>query len=769
MSSMLLLAMALAVCLPLVIDYQGSQTNKWLLLGFVCQEVFFAVWFDYQMCTIAAKFAALGEGSHFKQRHRQLRLRAAKWSFIQGTFFVICAVVVLVMQNISSDLEVGYPTLLVVRTFMSCFIVVALGMKPVNNAAATYARLRQQSGFSQFFGSKRKVFQHDSGDQLNTPLLSPASGVDSGAGSDSEPAAASGDAALQAAGVNARHRASSAASSVENKGSEDGGSVDHSRVRRPSNALTAASSNYPQRRASSASSFSNASLDSMQTVLKPTRGEPCGARAGRVVQYACMQSGRILTEKYERRHRGEYGQRAPGRRLFLIIGTACTAYVVHELYEWVAGATAEERVQQYLHEFDSGVSWPKNGTVFNGALNQYHNSEWWQLGFFFAALAALVLAILAEVPWCWCARGAWYWGRWGRGAGHGRLRLQASQFCAMLVLPLLGCGFLVIALPDYIAESNISTLCPSCGKEFTKVVRQMAGRAIGLAFAALFTAKMLAMLLAAPPSILRGISVKLIDTIKSGDPLGQAPALRLLFSTALLLTPIVTGLPLIVLTQYFGTEQIVWLTVAFLVVPTLLCQFVWLTRTEWSTFGVYASAMLSYMGTLIGIIVLVAKQAGALHRLWSILRHDASIWVEGAADFCVGLVVLCDVVYARLEIPDSQHSHLGFRGSDPALLAASAGAAAYGTMNSSYYLPRPQEEDQHGRATAGGKAVRAALANRGDSSGHDTDSSVPGTPPQPLTPSRSGKRRRQRRRPQPVRQPLIHAEAGGSPGEASLE
>ena len=46
-SSMLLLAMALAVCLPLVIDYQGSQTNKWLLLGFVCQEVFFAVWFDY--------------------------------------------------------------------------------------------------------------------------------------------------------------------------------------------------------------------------------------------------------------------------------------------------------------------------------------------------------------------------------------------------------------------------------------------------------------------------------------------------------------------------------------------------------------------------------------------------------------------------------------------------------------------------------------------------------------------------------------------------
>ena len=60
-----------------------------------------------------------------------------------------------------------------------------------------------------------------------------------------------------------------------------------------------------------------------------------------------------------------------------------------------------------------------------------------------------------------------------------------------------------MGLPDYLQASNLDTICPFCGYDFNKTVRQVAEFTIGLFFACLFTFQLIPILITIAPALVR--------------------------------------------------------------------------------------------------------------------------------------------------------------------------------------------------------------------------------------------------------------------------
>merc|ERR1719361_963466 len=69
---------------------------------------------------------------------------------------------------------------------------------------------------------------------------------------------------------------------------------------------------------------------------------------------------------------------------------------------------------------------------------------------------------------------------------------------------------IVVGLPDYLETSNLDEICPYCGYDFNRTVRQIAEFSIGLFFACLFTFQLIPILVTIGPALVRASVLILI-------------------------------------------------------------------------------------------------------------------------------------------------------------------------------------------------------------------------------------------------------------------
>merc|ERR1719310_986291 len=69
---------------------------------------------------------------------------------------------------------------------------------------------------------------------------------------------------------------------------------------------------------------------------------------------------------------------------------------------------------------------------------------------------------------------------------------------------------ILVGLPDYLEASHLDDICPYCGEDFNKTVKQVAEFSIGLFFACLFTFQLLPVLLTIAPALVRASCLILI-------------------------------------------------------------------------------------------------------------------------------------------------------------------------------------------------------------------------------------------------------------------
>ena len=69
---------------------------------------------------------------------------------------------------------------------------------------------------------------------------------------------------------------------------------------------------------------------------------------------------------------------------------------------------------------------------------------------------------------------------------------------------------IVVGLPDYLSASHLDDICPFCGLQFNRTVKQVAEFSIGLFFACLFTFRLIPILVTIAPALVRAAVLILI-------------------------------------------------------------------------------------------------------------------------------------------------------------------------------------------------------------------------------------------------------------------
>ena len=103
------------------------------------------------------------------------------------------------------------------------------------------------------------------------------------------------------------------------------------------------------------------------------------------------------------------------------------------------------------------------------------------------------------------------------------LKVKSLSVIGSRVVNFIGSLFvfasvILVGLPDYLEASNLDKICPYCGEDFNRTVKQVAEFSIGLFFACLFTFQLLPVLMTIAPALVRASCLILIHPGKFRPP-----------------------------------------------------------------------------------------------------------------------------------------------------------------------------------------------------------------------------------------------------------
>ena len=166
----------------------------------------------------------------------------------------------------------------------------------------------------------------------------------------------------------------------------------------------------------------------------------------------------IVAERTETIDFVTFGRRLPYRRIWLLLGLGAYSYLVFSQLSTLLDTTVRGELNGLFDEMGWNVTWPDGGngtTIFDQAFDVYKEASWisWYL---LAGGFALLFLSLATAVLCRSRRG-----------------LSNSRWVTYLSLAVLFSGILGPAMPNYLAETNITDLVPSCAPKFDNAVRKV--------------------------------------------------------------------------------------------------------------------------------------------------------------------------------------------------------------------------------------------------------------------------------------------------------
>eukprot|EP01043_Picozoa_sp_COSAG02_P048530 COSAG02_NODE_4774_length_4994_cov_1.223902_2_plen_1320_part_00 len=347
-----------------------------------------------------------------------------------------------------------------------------------------------------------------------------------------------------------------------------------------------------------------------------------------------------MLEKRERADPRLYGRRLPGRRFQLILGILICVYMLIDGYEQSSGyrdGYELEYVQANVKSLVAGMVWPHgNGTVLDHAITVYGD-------YCKVTYMAQCCAVLLLVCALWCDVSV-----------HNGDGLNASRLYGFVGLGLMFLSELLPAFPDYLHLSHMDTIVPCCAKQFNFVATTLLRDIVGIACAALFSARLLPVLLAVPYCMVRTCTMLVLDDISRVDSKDLKSCTKATFSRSnvhatialsSMLTPLFTAIPMTVILQFMRynghgllvSSMLLLFYVGPIALSLLRCDTLW--RAE----GRLLLWCVMYAVPLVVLMFYEADQYGKTKQLWAEieqLRTVADVLVE----VFIANVILSDIM-----------------------------------------------------------------------------------------------------------------------------
>ena len=257
----------------------------------------------------------------------------------------------------------------------------------------------------------------------------------------------------------------------------------------------------------------------------------------------------FFCETQEYRDPQTHGWRIKFRRIFLLLGVIFFTYQAVSTTVTTSNYSSKKEIQKLLDYAGTNLTWPDSGSVLDDVFELYNTMEkvksYIMIVSTFLFWASLILDFISHHAKTLAAK---------------TILFSCSRITGFFGSLTVFAGVIVVGLPDYLETSNLDEICPYCGHDFNRTVRQIAEFSIGLFFACLFTFQLIPILVTIGPALVRASVLILIHPTlqveaQRKDEIGEVANLRMsilqqviLFSS--LLTFPITFISMAIVQQY---------------------------------------------------------------------------------------------------------------------------------------------------------------------------------------------------------------------------
>jgi len=364
----------------------------------------------------------------------------------------------------------------------------------------------------------------------------------------------------------------------------------------------------------------------------------CGGGIRRMISDLTSNTlGFILEQHGPKRNGGvEHfsGHRIPGRRLFLVCGTIL--FIVHtmkDMSELIEENDAAAVFNEAMTFAGYNLTWPAGEpTIFDEAFDLY--DAYSMKGLYVELFGAFFLfgATMCDL------------------SNETVTGLRWSRLLLSISLMLMLIAVFATSFPNYLENTDIDAICPTCAPQFDYTLLTLSGNIVGIFCAGVLSFSCFGMLVTMPPAVIRAVALTaemLCEMKEKGK--GGGGTLALIFAAGTFGMPIISCPMFVVLQQTVGDDftlaciLVSWLS--SVVIGVLL--FVTRVKTKELKYW-YLLWLCFYYNSLLILLSRIVVDLQLSTSVWeSLQRWD--YWVMLLVDYSLANVFLGDIICVLLD------------------------------------------------------------------------------------------------------------------------
>eukprot|EP00095_Tigriopus_kingsejongensis_P007184 maker-scaffold3067_size10345-snap-gene-0.2 protein:Tk07184 transcript:maker-scaffold3067_size10345-snap-gene-0.2-mRNA-1 annotation:"predicted protein" len=349
----------------------------------------------------------------------------------------------------------------------------------------------------------------------------------------------------------------------------------------------------------------------------------------------------FLRETREYRDPLSYGWRIKFRRIFLTLGVLL--FTVLTIYTVIAtqGFSSKAEIQKILDLTGTNLNWPESGSVLDDVFHLYNTME-----------LTKSYMMIASVFLFWASLIFDFASHFAESDQRKSLFFSGSRIANFFGSLMVFASVIVVGLPDYLEASHLDEICPYCGENFNKTVRQVAEFSIGLFFACLFTFQLIPILITIIPALVRAAVLILIHpSLQTADD--DVTALRMtilqqVIQFASFLTFPITFISMAIFQQYQKDICITLLIITFWAFPPFVLflglHYTRKYRRHKILIYVYYTYNTCYFVILTSLVFYAMTFERVIETLGNMMQ-EPKFWISSISQVFLCNVVISDMLY----------------------------------------------------------------------------------------------------------------------------
>ena len=355
----------------------------------------------------------------------------------------------------------------------------------------------------------------------------------------------------------------------------------------------------------------------------------------------------FLSETREYKDPQTHGWRIKFRRIFLLLGVIFFSYQAVSTTINTRNYSSKHEIQKLLDYAGTNLTWPDSGSVLDDLFELYNTME-----------KVKSYIMIVSVFLFWASLILDFSSHYAKTLTTKTILFSSSRITGFFGSLTVFASVIVVGLPDYLETSNLDEICPYCGYDFNRTIRQIAEFSIGLFFACLFTFQLIPILVTIGPALVRASVLILIHPTlqveaQRKEEIGEVANLRMsilqqviLFSS--MLTFPVTFISMAIVQQYQKDFYVTILILTFWLLPPFILYLglYFAKRFHRSIILLYVYYMynVSYAGLLSSIVFYSLTLEKVLEALENLVQEPA-FWAGSFSQIFLCNVVISDMLY----------------------------------------------------------------------------------------------------------------------------